>query len=492
MTRSQVRAPHATSQPSGASAIAVADLDDGRVSLAGAALAQLAAAGGGRLLQPGDAGWTDAVRLWNRMAAREPALVLQPGSTREVAAAVTFAHEHRLSLGVKGGGHHIAGTAIAEGGLLLDMSRMSSVTVDPARRTADVGPGCRLRDVDRATQQHGLATPLGFVSDTGVAGLTLGGGLGYLTRRFGWTVDNLLEVEIVTADGRVRIASREREPDLFWAVRGAGANFGVVTRFTYRLHEVGANVYGGLVGWPFERAAEVVAAYRALTAHAPRELAVWLVLLHGPPAPFVPEAWRGRKLCAMSVCYTGDPAALEAAIAPLRALGEPVFDLLTARPYAEQQSLLDATEPSGIDHYWKTEFVAELGDDLLVTLVDIFAACDVPEGEIGILHLGGALNERAEDDGAVGNRDARFAIGVKAMWPPGDDHAEEIVRWVRAGWQRVRPFSTGRTYINFQGADENEERVQATYGRNYQRLMALKAKHDPENLFRSNRNIRPA
>ena len=236
--------------------------------------------------------------IWNGMVAKVPALVVQPTSAHDVAAAVGFARDHGLLLSIKGGGHNIAGTSIAERGLTLDMSRMRDVTVDPNAKLAHVGPGCLLKDVDRATQEHGLATVLGFISEVGVAGLTLGGGLGYLTRRFGWTVDNLEEVEIVTADGEIRTANRHENADLFWAIRGAGANLGVVTRFTFRLHEVGPTVYGGLIAWPFERADEILRAYRTITTEAPRELAVWLILLQAPPAPFVPEEWHGKQICA--------------------------------------------------------------------------------------------------------------------------------------------------------------------------------------------------
>ena len=260
----------------------------------------------GALLAPGDAGFADATRLWNGLIEKAPALVVQPTGTADVVEAVRFAREHGMALSVRGGGHNIAGTALADGGLTIDMSRLRGVAVDPEARTATVQPGCLLGDVDRETQLHGLATPLGFISEVGMAGLTLGGGLGYLTRRFGWTVDNLLEVEIVTADGRVRRASRDEHADLFWAVRGAGANFGVVTRFVLRLHEVGPNVYGGLIAWPFERAAEILRAYRAITAAAPRELTVWLNLLRAPAAPFFPEAGTASGICGMAVCYSGD------------------------------------------------------------------------------------------------------------------------------------------------------------------------------------------
>jgi FAD/FMN-containing dehydrogenase len=445
----------------------------------------------GPLLFPGDEGFEQATLLWNGMIDKTPALVVQPTGTADVVGAVDFARDNDLLVSVRGGGHHIAGTALADGGLTIDMSRLRGILVDTEARTATVQAGCLLADVDRETQLHGLATPLGFISEVGVAGLTLGGGLGYLTRRFGWTVDNLLEVEVVTAEGRVRRASRDEHADLFWAIRGAGANLGVVTSFTFRLHEVGPTVYGGLIAWPFERADEILRAYRTITTEAPRELAVWLVLLHAPPAPFVPPESHGKKICAMAVCYSGDLDDVDEALAPIRALGNPVVDLLRAQSYVEVQSYLDMTEPKGIPHYWKTENLAELSDDLLSTMRDVAAECVLPEGEIGVLQLGGALNEHDEDDGAVGNRDARYTLGVKAMWNPAEPDGHRFPEWVRDGWERLRPFSTGRTYINFQTADEDDNRIRATYGANFDRLLEVKQTYDPDNLFRSNRNIRP-
>ena len=370
-----------TTQAQERDGLRVAGLDGGVVTLGSADLDDLSTRIEGRLLAEGDAGWNDAILVWNAMVARTPALVVQPASAEDVAAAVRFAHERGLLLGVKSGGHHIAGTAIAERGLTLDMARMCDVVVDPAARVARVGPGCRLADVDRGTQEHGLALPLGFVSEVGVAGLTLGGGLGYLTRRFGWTVDNLEEAEIVTADGEIRTASRVDHDDLFWALRGGGGNFGVVTRLTFRLHEVGPIVHGGLIAWPFERADEILRAYRALTAQAPRELAVWLVLLHAPPMPFVPAEWQGKKVCSMVVCWTGDLPEVDAALAPIRAIGDPAVDLLQAWPYVQQQSFLDDSEPPGADNYWKTEYVSELSDGLLDAIRDTFAAVHRPRGD---------------------------------------------------------------------------------------------------------------
>jgi FAD/FMN-containing dehydrogenase len=429
--------------------------------------------------------------VWNGMVAKVPALVLQPASARDVAAAVRFARVHRLLLSIKGGGHNIGGTSIAEHGLTLDMSGMRDITVMPEARLAQVGPGCLLKDVDRATQEYGLATVLGFISEVGVAGLTLGGGLGYLTRRFGWTVDNLREVEVVTADGEIRIANRQENADLFWAIRGAGANLGVVTRFTFHLHEVGPTVYGGLIAWPFDRADEVIEVYRRVTTEGPRELAVWLLLINAPPEPFVPHEWHGKKICAMTVCYTGDLAGIEKMLAPIRAIGDPIVDLLAEQPYTQVQSYLDEAEPKGLHYYWKTDYAAELGDELLELTKELFANCPIPGIDLGFLHIGGAINEHDEDDGAVGNRNARYMIGANAMWEPDEPKADSFRQWIRDAWQRLHPFSTGRTYINFQTADESEDRIRATYGSNFERLVEVKKKYDPDNLFRSNRNISP-
>ena len=455
-------------------------------------LEDLASRCGGTLLRSGDSGWDEAVLIWNGMPARVPGLVLRPNSVQDVVTAVRFARDHGLQLGVKGGGHNIAGTAIADGGLTLDMSGMRHVTVEPEARRAHAAAGCRLGDVDAATQKHGLATVLGFISEVGVAGLTLGGGLGYLTRRFGWTVDNLEEVEIVTADGQIRIANRTLNPDLFWAIRGGGGNFGVVTRFTYRLHEVGPQVFGGLIAWPFDRADEVLQAYRSLTSEAPRELAVWLICLNAPPAPFVPDAWKGERVCAMAVCFSGNLADVNQALAPIRGLNDSVFDLLAEQPYVQLQSYLDHTEPKGEHYYWKTEYLDGLRDGLLSTVRDISARCPIPEAQIGILHLEGALNERPVDDGAVGNRDVRYVVGVLGAWAPDEPQAPQFRRWVREAGEQLRPFSTGSNYVNFQTEDEGIERIRATYGPNFNRLVEAKRMYDPENVFSCNRNIQPS
>jgi FAD/FMN-containing dehydrogenase len=463
-------------------------LDGGRVGLSSDQLADLGARIGGRLLSEGDEGWFYAVLIWNAMVAATPAVVVQPTCADDVAAAVRFACQHGVLLGVKGGGHNIAGTSMAAGGLTLDMARMRDVVVDPDRMRVHVGPGCLLKEVDGATQGLGLATVLGFVSETGVAGLTLGGGFGYLTRRFGWTVDSLDEVEIVTADGEVRTANRDQEPDLFWAVRGGGGNFGVVTRFTFRLHHVGPIVTGGLIAWSGERADEILAAYRDLTESAPRELTAAAVIRLAPPAPFVPEAWHGKPIVALQVCHSGANAASD--LAAVRALGEPIFDVIVDKPYIAQQSMLDAMEPKGFQRYWKAEFLPGLSGGFL----DAFR-----EGALGvrslvsqsvIFHLGGALNDHDDDDGAVGNRDARYIAGFNGTWPPSSP-PDPHVAWVRGSWERIRRFSTGGNYVNFQLADDDHERTTAAYRTSYRRLQRIKARYDPDNLFRVNRNIPP-
>jgi FAD/FMN-containing dehydrogenase len=444
----------------------------------------------GALLAPGDAGFDEATLLWNASIEKTPALVVQPTGTADVVAAVDFARDQGIAVSVRGGGHNIAGTGLADGGLTIDMSRLRGVVVDPEARTATVQAGCLLGDVDRETQLHGLATPLGFISEVGVAGLTLGGGLGYLSRRFGWTVDNLLDVEIVTADGRVRRASRDEHADLFWAIRGAGANFGVVTSFSFRLHEVGPNVYGGIIGWPFERADEILRAYRTLAAEAPRELSVWMNLFRAPPAPFVPPEWQGRRICGMAVCFSGDLDRADEALAPIRAIGEPIVDLLAEQPYTQIQSNLDAMEPKGKHYYWKTEYLAGLSDEFLSTWRELAAECPSRETQMGILHLGGAIADHEADDGAVGNRDVRFACGALGIWDADEPGAATFPQWIRDAWERFKPFSTGGNYINLQTADEGDDRIRATYGANFDRLLAVKQAYDPDNLFRSNRNIR--
>src|SRR5256886_6858992 len=354
----------------------------------------------GSLVRAGDPTYEESRKLWNGMIDRKPALVVRPTGTADGVECVNFPRGHGLLLSIKGGGHNIAGTAVAEGGLTLDMSRMKGVFVDPTDRTARVQPGCILGDVDRETQLHGLATPFGFVSETGVAGLTLGGAFGYLRRRFGWSVDNLLEVEIVTADGRVLRASTEEHPELFWSVRGGGGNFGVVTSFTYRLHPVGPKIVAGLIAWPANRAAEILELYRRTTASAPRELTLVLVLRFAPPAPFIPPDWRGQPIVGIIACHTGSPQQGHRALAPLQEFGGAIVDVIMEKTYVEQQSLVDGNQPKGNHYYWKSEYLSALPDAVLSVIREHGARETSLLCQMVLFHIGGAVGAKGPPDRA--------------------------------------------------------------------------------------------
>lgn len=444
----------------------------------------------GPLLREGDEGYDEARLIWNGMVAKKPGLIVRCRGTTDVVKSVMFAREHDLLLSVKCGGHNIAGTSLCEGGLTIDLSLMRGVFTDPEAKTVRAQGGCLLGDVDRETQLRGLATVFGFVSETGIGGLTLGGGFGYLSRRFGWTVDNLLEVEIVTADGEVRRASRKENADLFWAIRGGGGNFGVVTWFTYRLHSVGPKIRGGLIAWPAARADEILRFYRDYTAKSPPELTLVAIVRPAPPAPFMPAEWHGKPIVALVLCHTGDGEQAARDLTPIKDLGDPVVDLVGETTYVAQQSILNATQPKGINYYWKTGYLASLSDEFL----DIFHAHALRAtsglSQSIIFHLGDAIGRRAPDDGAVGNRDTRYVCGAAAAWKEGP--AEPHVAWARDSWTAMQPYATGGVYVNFLTEEEGTDRVHAAYGENYDRLAKAKAKYDPENLFRTNKNIRPA
>ena len=463
---------------------------DGRTQLDPSALDAFGTNLDGTLLRPDDEGYAESVSLWNGMIAKRPAIVARAASVDDVVRTVRFAADHRVELSIRGGGHNIAGLALCDGGLTLDMSGRNLVEVDPEARLARVQAGALLGDVDRATQQHGLAATLGFVSLTGVAGLTLGGGFGYLTRRFGWTVDDLEEVEIVLADGSVTRASRDENAELFWALRGGGGNFGVVTEFTFRLHEVGPQITGGPIAWPASEAERVLDAFRRVTESAPRELTLVAIRRNAPPAPWLPESAHGTPVVMIVACHSGDPGQAAADLEPITSLGEPLANLIQARDYTAQQTLLDATQPRGNHYYWKSEFVPGLIGR---------AHPDLPRAVRGPDRTGepdrpvpdrGALNEHAEDDGAVGNRDAAFACVVQSMWTPDSPAGESNRSWVRSAWEALKPFSTGGNYVNFQTDDEPDDRTRASFRSNYDRLASVKTRYDPTNLFRVNRNIR--
>ena len=440
---------------------------------------------------PGEPGYLEATTIWNGAVTRRPALVVRPENASDVARVVAFCAHNGLETSLRGGGHNIAGLGLSDGGVTIDFARMTDVAVDPGARLAAVAPGCTLGDVDTATQKHGLAATLGFVSLTGVAGLTVGGGFGYLTRQFGWTVDDLREVEIVTADGRILRASADEHDELFWAIRGGGGNFGAVTRFTFALHDVGPDVTAGLIAWSADEADEVLGRFAEVTRQAPRELTAVALMRNAPPAPWLSQEHHGRPMVGLVVCHTGSEEEAARDLAPIRSLGRPWADLVQRKDYAAQQSMLDATQPKGMAYYWKSEFLPGLNDELLEVYRAQFEGMNAPANQIVLFHLAGALSEHAEDDGAVGNRDAAFACVVQSMAPADAPSLEGNRAWVRGAWEALRPFSTGGNYVNFQTADEAGDRVAQSYRGNLERLSGVKRTYDPGNFFRVNRNITP-
>ncbi|HJU75490.1 MAG TPA: FAD-binding oxidoreductase [Gemmatimonadaceae bacterium] len=445
----------------------------------------------GRVLEPGDPGYDDSRTVWNAMIDRRPALVARCIGAADVAASVRFAQEHDLLLCVKCGGHNIAGLATADGAFMLDLSHMRGAWVDAERRIVHAQGGCLLGDVDRETQLHGLAAVLGFISLTGIAGLTLGGGAGYLTRRWGWTVDTVAGMDVVTADGTLVRASDDANPDLFWGVRGGGGNFGVVTGIDYRLFPVGPEIIGGVVAWPASQAHRVLELYRTLAEEAPRELTLAALLRPAPMAAWLPPEWHGKPIVGLLACYSGDVAEGEKIVAPIKSLGSPIGDVLVRRPYTQLQSMLDATQPKGRRYYWKSEYIARIDAELCEKAIANAARIPSPYSAVVFFQIGGALNERSADDAPAGNRDARYQLNITGAWEDVRDDAENIA-WVRDTWNDMKSFSTGGNYINFLTEDETPERVAAALGNNIQRLAEVKAHWDPANVFRTNRNIKPA
>lgn len=443
----------------------------------------------GALLGPQDAGYDEVRAVWNAMIDRRPALIARCTGTADVVAAVNFARRHRLLCSVRGGGHNIAGLAVAEGGLMIDMSLLRGVWVDAARRTALAQAGCTLGDVDRETQLHGLAAVLGFVSATGIAGLTVGGGFGYLSRQHGWTCDTVLSMEVVTADGRVLRASETENADLFWALRGGSGNFGIVTAFEYRLFPVGPEILGGAIAWRGEDATQVLDAWREFSAAAPRELTTVAALRIAPPAPWLPKEVHGQPIVALFVCHSGKPEDGEKLLAPLRKLGQPVADIVTRRPYTQMQSLLDATQPKGRRYYWKSHYLAGVSIEAVRLATAHAARLASPHSAILMFQIGGALNELPAGHSPAGNRDARYVLNIAASWDkPADDEANQ--RWARDCFAALAPCATGGTYMNFLTEEEGAERMEAAYGRpNLQRLGEIKRRWDPDNLFRHTKPV---
>ena len=471
------------------STIEFAGLKGSRVSIEAAAVHALRQRIGGSVLYPGDGGYEEARTIWNAMIDRRPALVVRCSSAGDVAKSVTFAREQGLLLSVRGAGHNIAGNAVCEAGLMIDLSLMREVGVEPETRMVRVGPGATLGDLDAATAAEGLAVPVGVNSTTGIAGLALGGGFGWLSRSLGMTIDCLRSAEVVTATGEIVAAGDDENPDLFWGLRGGGGNFGIVTRFTFEAQPVGPDLLSGLIVHPVDQARQVLEFYRGFAAGAPDELTTWVVMRKAPPLPFLPEAVHGREVVVLALVYAGDPAAGERAIAPLRQFGSPHGAHLGVQPFAAWQQAFDPLLTPGARNYWKSHNFASLVDGHLEVMIEALSSLPSDQTEIFIAQLGGAQGRIAADATAYPHRDARFVMNVHTRWDAAADDAR-CIAWARRIFAAAAPFATGGVYSNFMPDDEGD-RVDGAYGVNYDRLVELKSKWDPENLFRMNQNIRP-
>jgi FAD/FMN-containing dehydrogenase len=434
----------------------------------------------GDLIGRDDARYEEARRVWNAMVDRRPAVIARPRGAADVIAGVQFAQKQGLPVAIRGGGHNVAGRCVCDGGLVIDFADMKAIRVDPVARTARAEPGLRWTEFDRETQAFGLATTGGTIGDTGIAGLTLGGGFGWLEGKFGMTVDNLLGADVVLADGRLVHASSTEHPDLFWALRGGGGNFGVVTSFEYRLHEVGPLIIGGLVVHPFPRAKEVLKFFGDFLRTAPDELVAAAVLMTAPD---------GNKACGIAVAYPGDIAEGERLVAPIKQFGPPVMDVIGPMPYLAQQALIEAAMPPNVLNYWKAEFLRDVSGGLIDVAVDAYASAPSPLSSILFYPIRGAASRVSPDDTAFPHRRG-YHFGIYSLWTDPSQNDQNIA-WVRQTWTGVQSFVSGGVYVNELGEDDGVDRVEMAFGPNYDRLQRIKAKYDPNNVFRLNANIAP-
>ncbi|SDB00033.1 FAD-binding oxidoreductase [Sinorhizobium sp. NFACC03] len=469
--------------------LSLTNLHAGKTTIASAAIDALAGRLRGRVLNAGGASYDEARTIWNGMIDRRPGLIVQCAGAADVVNAVRFAAEKQLLVAVRGGGHNIAGNAVCDGGLMIDLTPMKSVRVDATTRRAWVEPGATLADVDKETQAFRLVLPTGINSTTGIAGLALGGGFGWVTRKFGLTLDNLLSADVATAGGELVRVSPTEHRDLFWGLRGGGGNFGVVTAFEFALRELGPEVLAGLVVHPIADAQSVLRQYRQALDAVPDELTCWVVMRQAPPLPFLPQEWHGKEILVLAMCYCGDLVAGEQATAGLRAIGKPIADVVGPKPFVEWQQAFDPLLTPGARNYWKSHDFMELSDAAIGVLVDAIRQLPGPECEIFIAHVGGAAGRVAVEETAFPQRSSHFVMNVHARWrEPAMD--QTCIGWARQLFETTRPHAAGTAYINFMPADE-ADRIEAAYGGNYPRLIEVKRRYDPENLFRMNQNVRP-
>lgn len=453
-------------------------------------IAKLAKGFKGKIIQSADSNYEDARKIWNAMVDCKPALIAQVSNADDVSAAIRFARENKLDITIRGAGHNIAGNSICNDGLMIDFSIMKKVNVDSDKKTAFVEPGATLKDFDAEVQKYGLATPVGINSTTGISGLTLGGGFGWLTRKYGMTVDNLLSANVVTVDGKILRASEKENADLFWAIRGGGGNFGVVTRFEFKLHPVGPEILAGLLVFPFKQAKSILKQYRDFIQVTPPEFNVWVVMRKAPPLPFLPEEVHGKEVVVLAICVISDFNKNEKLIDSLRSFGDSVGEHIGNMPYVNWQQAFDPLLTPGARNYWKTHNFIELKDGAMDTMVEYAGKLPSPQCEIFIAYLEGKSNSVPVDAMAYSGRDLKYVLNVHGRW---DDSKQdkECISWAREFFNASSKYASAGAYVNFM-TEEEKERVAKAYGPNYDRLTKIKKKYDPDNLLKYNQNIKPA
>lgn len=445
----------------------------------------------GRVLLPSDPGYDDARRVWNAMIDRRPAVICQCADEGDAVEAVSFARENGLEISIRGGAHNIAGFAVCDGGVMIDFSGMNRVRVDSGARRAYAQPGATLRDFEKAVQAHALATPMGINSTTGLTGLTLGGGFGWLTRKYGMTIDNLVSANMVLADGKQVRASQNENDDLFWAIRGGGGNFGVVTQLEFELHPVGPEIFAGLIVFPFSQAKDVLTKYRNYIDQTPREFNAWVVLRQAPPLPFLPKEAHGKEVVVLAVFYAGRMTDGQELVQPLRNFGNVLGEHVGPQPYTQWQQTFDPLLTPGARNYWKSHNFTRLSDGALDAIVEYAAKLPSSQCEIILPLIAGKANEVPATATAYGARDARFVMSIHGRWDRADQD-ERCIAWSRAFFKAAAPYASSGVYVNFM-TEEESERVSAAYGPNYSRLLEIKERYDPNNIFHLNQNIcRPA
>ena len=444
----------------------------------------------GEIIKPGDANYDEVRKIWNAMIDRRPALIVKVASADDVQAAIKFARENNLDITIRGAGHNIAGNSICNDGLVIDFSVMKKVRVDAVKKIALVEPGVTLKDFDAEVQKYGLATPVGINSTTGIAGLTLGGGFGWLTRKYGFTVDNLLSAEVITVDGKKLRASENENSDLFWAIRGGGGNFGVVTEFEFKLHAVGPEILGGLLVFPFKQAKSILEKYRNFIPTTPTEFNVWVVMRKAPPLPFLPEEVHGKDVLVLAMCVADDFDKGEKLIEKMRGFGDPVGEHIGRMPYVNWQQAFDPLLTPGARNYWKSHNFVDLKDGAIDLMIEYSGKLPSSQCEIFIAYLEGKSNNVSANAMAYPSRDLKYILNVHGRWDDAKQD-KECINWAREFFDATSKFASSGAYVNFM-TEEEKERVAKAYGPNYDRLVQIKKKYDPDNLLRYNQNIKPS